>query len=98
LHRWCKRGQLTGSDHQLRGDSLLVLQPEPHPDHRRFNRDLDQFHGADAHGNFRHRRLEHRQHRAGHNQLLGFGLLVARGVRRDRPQGVGETIDKLPHQ
>lgn len=30
--------------------------------------------------------------------LLGFGLLAARGVRRDRPQRVRERIDKLPHQ
>lgn len=30
--------------------------------------------------------------------LLGFGLLAARGVRRDRPHGAGEGIDKLPHQ
>jgi plastocyanin len=30
--------------------------------------------------------------------LLGFGLLAARGVRRDRPHRVGERIDKLPHQ
>jgi|SRR5438128_860767 len=30
--------------------------------------------------------------------LLGFGLLAARGVRRDRPHGVGERIDKRPHQ
>jgi hypothetical protein len=30
--------------------------------------------------------------------LLGFGLLAARGIRRDRPQRVRERIDKLPHQ
>ncbi|HKV29859.1 MAG TPA: plastocyanin/azurin family copper-binding protein [Candidatus Dormibacteraeota bacterium] len=30
--------------------------------------------------------------------LLGFGLLVARGIRRDRPQRVRERIDKLPHE
>ena len=30
--------------------------------------------------------------------LLGVGLLAARGVRRDRPHGAGEGIDKLPHQ
>jgi plastocyanin len=30
--------------------------------------------------------------------LLGLGLLAARGVRRDRPHGAGEGIDKLPHQ
>lgn len=30
--------------------------------------------------------------------LLGFGLLAARGVRRNRPHGVGEGIDKLSHQ
>ena len=30
--------------------------------------------------------------------LLGFGLLAARGVRRDRPHRIGESIDKLPHQ
>ena len=30
--------------------------------------------------------------------LLGVGLLAARGVRRHRPHGAGEGIDKLPHQ
>lgn len=30
--------------------------------------------------------------------LLGFGLLAARGVRRDRPHRIRERIDKLPHQ
>jgi len=30
--------------------------------------------------------------------LLGLGLLAARGVRRNRPHGVGEGVDKLPHQ
>jgi plastocyanin len=30
--------------------------------------------------------------------LLGFGLLAARGIRRDRPQRVSERIDKLPHE
>ena len=30
--------------------------------------------------------------------LLGVGLLAARGVRRNRPHGAGEGIDKLPHQ
>ncbi len=30
--------------------------------------------------------------------LLGFGLLATRGVRRDGPHGVGEGINKLPHQ
>lgn len=30
--------------------------------------------------------------------LLGFGLLAARGIRRDRPHRVRERIDKLPHQ
>jgi MYXO-CTERM domain-containing protein len=30
--------------------------------------------------------------------LLGFGLLAARRIRRDRPQRVRERIDKLPHQ
>jgi plastocyanin len=30
--------------------------------------------------------------------LLGFLLLVARGTRRQRPQGAGKGIDKLPHQ
>jgi plastocyanin len=30
--------------------------------------------------------------------LLGLGLLAARRVRRNRPQRVGEGIDKLPHQ
>jgi len=30
--------------------------------------------------------------------LLGLGLLAARGVRRNRPHGAGERIDKLPHQ
>jgi plastocyanin len=30
--------------------------------------------------------------------LLGFGLLAARGVRRDRPHRIGESIDKPPHQ
>jgi len=30
--------------------------------------------------------------------LLGFGLLAARGIRRDRTHRVGERIDKLPHQ
>jgi MYXO-CTERM domain-containing protein len=30
--------------------------------------------------------------------LLGFGLLAARRVRRHRPHGAGEGIDKLPHQ
>jgi plastocyanin len=30
--------------------------------------------------------------------LLGLVLLAARGVRRNRPQGAGEGIDKLPHQ
>jgi MYXO-CTERM domain-containing protein len=30
--------------------------------------------------------------------LLGLGLLAARCVRRDRPHGAGEGIDKLPHQ
>jgi hypothetical protein len=30
--------------------------------------------------------------------LLGVGLLAARGVRRDRPHRIGESIDKPPHQ
>jgi plastocyanin len=30
--------------------------------------------------------------------LLGFGLLAARGVRRDRLHRIGESIDKPPHQ
>jgi len=30
--------------------------------------------------------------------LLGFVLLAARGVRRDRPHRIRERIDKLPHQ
>jgi plastocyanin len=30
--------------------------------------------------------------------LLGVGLLAARGVRRNRPHGVGERVDKLPHK
>ena len=30
--------------------------------------------------------------------LLGVSLLAARGVRRNRPHGAGEGIDKLPHQ
>ncbi len=30
--------------------------------------------------------------------LLGVGWLAARGVRRNRPHGAGEGIDKLPHQ
>ena len=30
--------------------------------------------------------------------LLGFGLLAARGIRRNRPHGARERIDKLPHQ
>ena len=30
--------------------------------------------------------------------LLGVVLLAARGVRRNRPHGVGEGVDKLPHQ
>ena len=30
--------------------------------------------------------------------LLGVGVLAARGLRRDRPDGVGQRIDKLPHQ
>src|SRR5256714_15259786 len=30
--------------------------------------------------------------------LLGVGMLAARGVRRHRPHGAGEGIDKLPHQ
>ncbi len=30
--------------------------------------------------------------------LLGVGLLAARGVRRHRPHGAGEGIDKLPDQ
>ncbi len=30
--------------------------------------------------------------------LLGVGVLAARGVRRHRPHGAGEGIDKLPHQ
>lgn len=30
--------------------------------------------------------------------LLGAGLLAARGVRRNRQHGVGEGVDKLPHQ
>ena len=30
--------------------------------------------------------------------LLGIGVLAARGVRRNRPHGAGEGIDKLPHE
>jgi plastocyanin len=30
--------------------------------------------------------------------LLGLVLLAARGIRRHRPHGPGEGIDKLPHQ
>jgi hypothetical protein len=30
--------------------------------------------------------------------LLGVGLLAPRGVRRNRPHGVRERVDKLPHQ
>jgi plastocyanin len=30
--------------------------------------------------------------------LLGFGLLAARGLRRNRPHGARERIDKLPYQ
>jgi plastocyanin len=30
--------------------------------------------------------------------LVGLGLLAARGIRRNRPQRVGEGVDKLSHQ